>query len=126
MGKNINDKLRDGLIWAIECYDVSASPPALNYSKRVDISYRDDVNGYSRAYLLRRSIDAKYALNNLLAELPERRACVLLAWIIAGIISEHEQTYYHSLTYKQQFWFRRDRKTLRLRLIGKNRIGGRI
>jgi hypothetical protein len=115
MVKNINDKLRDFIVWAIECYEVSASPPAVNYSRRVDISYRDDVNGYSRAYLLRLGIDAKHAFNNLLGRLPKNRADVLLGWIVRD-----EQHYWHNLTYRQQSFLKRDRKTLINRLRGNN------
>jgi hypothetical protein len=114
MAKTINDKLKDFIVWAIECYDVASYPPAVNYSKHVDPSYRDDVNGYSRAYLLRLSIDAKQALNGLLDNLPRNRADVLLGWITST-----ESYYWHNLTYKQQELLNRDRKTLKNRLMGK-------
>lgn len=117
-GKTINDKLLDGIKWAIECYEVAALPPAINYAKRVDVSFRDDVNGYSRMNLLNRGIDAKYALNNLLAELPRFRARVLFGWIT--YIGD-DGVYYQSLTGSQQHYFKRDRKTLRLRIKGEYR-----
>ena len=115
MGENINDKLRDFIIWAIECYEVAAHPPAVNYSRRVDITYRDDVNGYSRAYLLRLGIDARSAFNGLLKGLPVNRANVLLGWIVRD-----ERHYWHNLTYKQKSFLKRDRKTLISRLRGEN------
>lgn len=114
MGKDLNDKLREFIIWAIECYEVSAQPPAVNYSRRIDPTFRDDVNGYSRAYLLRLGIDAKYALNETLERLPLNRADVLLGWIV-----KDEMYYWHNLTYKQQFFLKIDRNTLVNRLRGK-------
>lgn len=115
MGKNINDRLRDFIIWAIECYEVSAHPPAVNYSRRVDISYRDDVNGYSRAYLLRLGIDAKRAFNGLLDSLPLNRANVLMGWIV-----KDEEYYFHNLTESQQFYLKTDQQSLLNRLRGEN------
>ncbi len=109
-----NDRLKDFYRWAIECYEVAASPPAVNYSGRVDASYRDDVNGYSRAYLLRTGIDAKYALQAILARIPRNRAAVLVGWL-----TTIEDSYYHNLTGKQQYWFLRDRKALKNRLTAK-------
>jgi hypothetical protein len=113
MAKTINDKLKDFIVWAIECYDVASYPPAVNYSKHVDPSYRDDVNGYSRAYLLRLSIDAKQALERTINAIPKNRAKVLIGWI-----SSDNEYYYHNLTDSQQVFLRIDRKTLSKRIIG--------
>jgi hypothetical protein len=111
--RDINDKLREFIIWAIECYEVAAHPPAVNYSRRVDINYRDDVNGYSRAYLLRLGIDTKYALSDLLGRIPLNRANVLMGWV-----TKEETYYWHNLTYKQQFFLKIDRNELINRLRG--------
>lgn len=111
MAKDLNDKLREFIIWSIECYEVAASPPAMNYSRRVDITTRDDVNSYSRSYLLRLSIDAKYAFNETLASLPLKRSNVLLGWVV-----KDEEYYWHNLTHKQQVFLKIDREKLRERL----------
>ena len=115
MKRGINDKLKQFIEWAIECYEVAAHPPALNYSRRVDVTYRDDVNGYSRSYLLRLGIDAKSAVNDTMRSLPESRAKVLRGWIVS-----EENYYWHNLTESQQFYLKMDRKTLLNRVKGKN------
>ncbi len=113
MSISINDKLLYGIIWAIEAYNLAADAPAINYTKHIDPTFRDDISGYGRAALLRRGIDAKYALNDLLEELPRRRAQVLLGWVIAV-----EDSYYSALEGTDRYYFKRDRKTLRLRMKG--------
>jgi len=115
MDKRINDKLKEFIIWAIECYEVSAHPPAMNYSRRVDPTFRDDVNGYSRAHLLRLGIDARSAVNDTLYSLPEKRANVLIGWITSA-----EDYYWHNLTHNQQVFLKIDRRKLLKRLRGEN------
>jgi hypothetical protein len=112
MGKRDTDKLRQFVQWAIEAYNVAADPPALNYSKQIDPSFRDDVNAYSRAYLLRLSIDAKYALNDLLDRIPRKRAQVLIGWIAGD-----EDCYWDNLNRNQQFFFKIDREALKKRTL---------
>ncbi len=106
--KRDTDKLKSYIRWTIECYNVAADPPALNYSKQIDPSFRDDVNAYSRAYLLRLSIDAKYALNDLLKRIPLKRANVLIGWLAGD-----EDYYWDNLTYNQQFFLKIDRQALK-------------
>ena len=108
-----NDKLKDFYSWAIECYNVAADPPAINYSKRVDPSFRDDVNAYSRAYLLRLSIDARMALDETLRRIPKARAKVLIGWLTSA-----EEHYWHNLTRNQQFFLKIDRQILSKRIRG--------
>lgn len=114
MGKSDTDKLKAYILWAIEAYNVAADPPALNYSKQIDPSFRDDVNAYSRAYLLRLSIDAKHAFNGLLSRIPRKRAQVLIEWITNAQVH-----YWHSLTYKQQFFLKIDRQLLSKTISGR-------
>ena len=114
MAKDVNDKLREFIIWSVECYDVSASPPAVNYSKRVDPSFRDDVNGYSRPHLLVIGIDTKYALYNTLRRLPLNRAAVLMGWLV-----KDEEHYWHNLTHRQQVFLKIDRERLKERILWK-------
>ena len=109
--KNKTEALRNYIVWAIECYNVACTPPAINYSKHIDPISRDDVNSYSRIHLLRLSIDVKYALNDLLNKIPKNRATVLIGWI-----AKDEEHYWHNLTYKQQFFLKIDRKSLINRL----------
>jgi hypothetical protein len=108
MGKRDTDKLKAYILWAIEAYNVAADPPALNYSKHIDPTFRDDVNAYSRAYLLRLSIDAKYALNDLLKRIPRKRAQVVIGWLTGD-----ENYYWHSLNDNQQFFLKIDREMLK-------------
>jgi hypothetical protein len=117
MGKRDTDKLKEYILWAIEAYNVAADPPALNYSKQIDPSFRDDVNAYSRAYLLRLSIDVKHALNGLLVRIPLKRAQVLIEWITGT-----QAHYWHSLTHKQQFFLKIDRKLLSERIRGMKQL----
>ena len=113
MGKRDNDTLKRYIEWAIEAYNVAADPPALNYSRFIDPSFKDDVNAYSRAHLLRISIDVKYNLHSILATTPLKRAQVLMGWITSS-----EAHYWHHLTYKQQFFLKIDRKRLSERIRG--------
>lgn len=107
-----NDKLRDYILWSIEAYNVAADPPALNYSKHVDVLQKDDVNVYSRMFLLMHSIDVKYALYKHLAALPRKRANVLMGWI-----TRDEEYYFHHLTYRQQTHLKQDRNELKKLLL---------
>lgn len=105
------DQLRKFISWSREAYCVACDPPATNYSKRVDAVERDDINAYSRAYLLRLSIDVKYIVSCLLANLPKKRAEVLHAWIKDD--SEYAES---RLTYRQRANLKRDREILAERL----------
>lgn len=105
------DQLRKFISWSREAYCVACDPPATNYSKRVDAVERDDINAYSRAYLLQLSIDVKYIVSCLLANLPKNRAEVLHAWV------QDESEYAEAkLTYRQRENLKRDRDTLVKRL----------
>ncbi len=105
------DQLRRFIRWAIEAYNVACDPPASNYSRGVDVSEKDDINAFSRAYLLRLSIDVKWIIADLLVNLPKRRAEVLYAWI------EDESEYAEAkLTYRQREGLKRDREVLANRL----------
>jgi hypothetical protein len=66
---------------AIVYYDLAATAPALNYAKRIEPCFRDDVFQVSRSYMLRRSIDVKYALQWTLEHSPKGRAANLYRFV---------------------------------------------
>jgi hypothetical protein len=115
------DRLREFVILAQEAYIVSATPPAIDYSRNVDPTFRDDLTRRSRAFLLRLSIDVKYIVVKLLEGLPLRRAKILHGWI-----QDDSEYSWAKLTYKQKQYLLRDKKTLHKRLkeglIWKNTI----
>lgn len=105
------DQLRLFLRWAVEAYNVATDPPACNYSRSIDAHERDDINQFSRAYLLRLSIDVKWIVADLLVKLPKRRAKVLHSWL-----QDESEYSWAQLTYRQRTDLKRDRATLADRL----------
>lgn len=88
---------------AREAYQLAGDPPSIDYSRRIDPTYRDDLSRMPRSYLLRMSLDAKMALEYVLKRTPTQRADILKEWI------KTESEYYrHNLTRDAQFFLKID------------------
>lgn len=108
-GGEINrDKLRRFIELAREAYELAADPPAIDYSKNIDPTYRDDLTRRSRSFLLRFSLDVKTITDNVLNSLPQARAEVLKEWILDG-----SNYYKWNLSDKKRFYLKIDRLHLK-------------
>ena len=105
------DKLRAFIELAREAYELAALPPAIDYAKHIDPTYRDDLSRRSRHFLLRFSLDAKQAVEDTLNSIPKQRAEVLQNWLIDG--SKYSE---YQLTHKKLFFLKIDRLALQRRL----------
>jgi len=108
------DKLHEFISLAQEAYVLAAAPPAIDYTKNIDPTFRDDLTRRSRAFLLRFSIDVKYTVHAYLESLPKNRAEVLINWIHDG--SEYEK---YRLSYKKRMLLKIDRIGLKQALMPK-------
>lgn len=93
---------------AQEAYELAASPPAIDYSKNTDPTYRDDLTRRSRSHLLRFAIDVKMITESVLNSLPETRAKVLQEWVLCG-----SKYYEYELTHQKYFYLKIDRLHLK-------------
>jgi len=78
------DRFRKYIEWCREAYVLAADPPAINYARRVEPSYRDDANAYTRIRLLQTSLDMMRVIDLTLRRLPKQRADALIGWMLDG------------------------------------------
>ena len=91
----------------MECYELGAYPPAVDYARHIDP--HDPIEGIpsSRQTLLRIGIDTKHILAKYLKRIPVRRAQTLADWIKDGSnVAEY------SLSDYQRLHLKADRKAL--------------
>mgnify|MGYP001560383392 CR=1 FL=1 len=113
MGKR-RDKLRADLHRYIECYELAANPPAIDYARNIEPHDPIDSIPSSRQTLLRIGIDTKHILNNFLQKIPQKRAQTLTDWIKDGSnVAEYQLSDY------QRLYLKADRKTLKIILKDK-------
>jgi hypothetical protein len=113
MGKR-RDKLRANLHRYMECYELAASTPAIDYARNIEPHDPIDSIPTNRQTLLRIGIDVKGILNRYIAKIPQRRAETLLDWIKDGSnVAEYQLSDY------QRLWLKADRKTLQFILKDK-------
>jgi hypothetical protein len=96
---------------AQEAYELAASPPAIDYSRNIDSTYRDDLTRRTRSHLLRFALDVKIITETLMNSLPKARAHVLKEWIIDGTNYSDWQ-----LSHKKRKLLKIDRLELKQRL----------
>ena len=105
MGKK--DKLRLFIERSIECYELAANPPAIDYTRNIDPHDPLESIPTSRQTLLRIGIDTRGIVNGYLASIPEKRAQTLLDWIKDGSnVAEYQLSDY------QRLYLKADRKAL--------------
>lgn len=100
--------MRELVELAREAYELAAAPPSIDYAKNITPSFRDDLTRRNRHFLLRFSLDTKYAVDRVLKSLPQARAEVLQNWLIDGT----KYTEYQ-LTHKKLFFLKIDRLALK-------------
>jgi hypothetical protein len=105
MGKR--DNFRVKLHRYMECYELGANPPAIDYARNIDPHDPIDSIPTSRQTLLRIGIDTKYILLNYLKSIPEKRAKTLIDWIKDGSNAAEYQ-----LSDYQRIHLKADRKAL--------------
>ena len=112
MGKRDNFRMK--LHRYMECYELAATTPAIDYARNTEPTDPLESIPTSRQTLLRIGIDTKYILANYLKGIPEKRAKTLVDWIKDGSnVAEYQLSDY------QRLWLKADRKTLQFILLDK-------
>jgi hypothetical protein len=112
MGKR--DKLRESLHRFMECYELAANPPAIDYARNIEPHDPIESIPTNRQTLLRIGIDTKNILARYLHKIPEKRAQALIDWIRDGSnVAEYQLSDY------QRLWLKADRKSLQFILKDK-------
>ena len=84
-------------------YNLSGDPPAIDYARNIDPTFRDDVSRMPRSYILRSAIDAKSAVQYIKAHTPANRFRVLKTWIL-----DESAYFFKNLSDDEQFYLKID------------------